>query len=257
MKRHADNDLHGSEDNPPHEGLARYPGLPDDLSRINLNAVSFMANVPARLLPLMAGVIGQRADETKIRAAQTEKETEDARKFSAELSRERQREIDRHVLSFSIDGENIEISQGDLRKIMKSRMEALEKERRELLRTGRDPERVNRIEDLLGRYKPTVARCETAVADTGTMREMRRLMTDDPQFMAEMKQWQTSHVQSAERRTSFSNAFFNADAGTSSPLKAAFTRGASPASEASAPAPTPEFERRQANVKNNLEALGL
>jgi hypothetical protein len=64
----------------------------------------------------------------------------------------RQHEIDSNVLNLKIDGEHVEITQGDLRRIMEKRVIDLKQERARLLQAG-DAAAIRRNEELTRKYE--------------------------------------------------------------------------------------------------------
>jgi hypothetical protein len=63
-----------------------------------------------------------------------------------------QYEIDNNQLTFNVDGQEIKISQGALRKVLARRIKELEDERAKLMAATNDPDRIAQTDDLLKKY---------------------------------------------------------------------------------------------------------
>ncbi len=188
-------------------------------SEVSLQSLAFQASVPARYMTLVTNSAASATVKDRhgggMRSARDEEDDEERDAH--------QRAIDRNILHLRLRGEDVDISQGDMRKAMEARVAALEERRRELLRSGQNPEEVNRIENLVAAYKPVISEIKTGRASAGTTAAIEDLANRDPGLMTEIHAVKAEAVRTPERRASSSAQYF-AEGGVAGPsLKAAFS----------------------------------
>jgi hypothetical protein len=225
----------------------------------SLESLAFMTNVPPEYQDLVASTATSQA----MRAERDEetKEEDQEEKSSAEYAAAYQRQIDENMLSFNIDGEDVQISQGDLQKIMKNRVKELEQQKQDLLRNGGSTQQVQRIDNLLNEYNPVIQENGAKPADAGSMNDIKKLMADDPDLNTEMRQKTESLANknpvAGNARTSFSSEFSDGGGISAKPLTPTFTQSASPAATPPAPTPSPTIQTQQQNLTNILRTAGF
>jgi hypothetical protein len=224
---------------------------------VSLAALAFQTSVPARFAALLANAPGFQA----LRARQEHRDRRDENDRAAKHAVS-QRVIDRNMLRLRLGGEDIEISQGDMRKAMEARVTALEERRRQLLRNGQNPEEVERIENLVASYKPVINNLKTERASATTTAAIEDLAKRDSGLMAEVNAVKAEALRGAERRASFSAEQFSGSGIVAPVIKDVFGRAASP------PVPlevvliptsplAPSSPKGQQDAKNTLQSLGL
>ena len=226
-------------------------------NQVSLESLAFMTNVPPEYEALVANSFASQA----IRAQRDEKTKEDEqeKKSAVELAAEYQRELDENMLSLNIDGEDIQISQGDLRKAMQKRVEELEEQKKELEKNGGSPEQISKVEGLIGDYNSATTDSENKPLDP---KAVQHLIEEDPTWAEELKNkppasQSAENVVSGNRRSSFSDDAFNGDGIAAAPLKPVFANSASPNPPPTAPIPAPTLEKQQQNLNNALQSAGL
>lgn len=224
---------------------------------ISLDALAFMTTIPARYMHLLGRLPQvQNAHLHDLKMREREREFADN---LADLVRLSQHQIDSNMLTLKVGGKDIQISQGELRRIMEKRVEALKERRDQLAHSGGDPKEIARLDNLIERYEPVIETTGEGMAKTGTMDEIDGLLEDDPEFKEQVER--DHHPKApvvSDRRTSFSASEFDQGGIVALPLSAAFARSATP-DKAPQPAPVgaPEFEQRRQNLDNTFQSLGL
>jgi hypothetical protein len=229
----------------------------DDPSRINLNALFFQASVPAKYQNLIAPALAVQKD--KLHHEQKEKHDHET-----ELAAVYQREIDRNILKLNIDGEEIEISQGDLRKVMQHRVHDLDEQKRALQKSGKNPEEVKRLDKLIQQYQPVIDDLQKQKADPATMQAVRDLTKQDPELKPAIKAQaalnaDTGASMADNKRNSYAAQFFQEQTIAAQPLKEAFAKGAAPVAPATEPPPPAApvaVERKQQKSVNDFSSFG-
>lgn len=249
------NDLKDEKKGLPFEGLSSRPGMPADLGSINIDALAFLPNIPAKYRALMP-FLAARQNELAQRHQQEKRErAEQISEFASQISAAAQREIDRNVVSLKIGGKDIDISQGDLRKIMTERAEELKEKRARLERSGGSAEEIRRLDDLIEQYDPLIERLKKGKADPATIAAVQNLAEEDPVLSSEIENHH-GNVPVADatqtRRTSYSAAHLDEGAIAGPSIKDSFTRGASPDYQTQPPAPEAQENRVQQPKQNNI-----
>jgi hypothetical protein len=227
-------------------------------NEVSLESLAFQTTVPAEYAALVensAAFQAMRAQHDEKAKHEHEQEERDAKRAAAVY----QQEIDRNVLSFDVDGHDIQISQGDLRKIMKARLEALEEQKKELQRTGRNPVELKRVDNLIAEYEPAVDDLQKHKADAATMGTVGDLMRRDGELAAQIETHSSHEIQQTnEEKTSPSAEHTSPGGSATQPLTVTFSRTASPEIQApSAPAPQPLPEQRQQKANNTVASIGI
>ena len=245
--------INDREQNGPRSRSAPADMSADDPSNINLNALFFRASVPAKYQALVAPALAIQKE--KLQQDQKEKH-----EHETELSAVYQREIDRNILKFSIDGEDIEISQSDLRKSMQARVEVLEERRQALERSGKNPEESKRLGKLIQQYHPMIDDLENQKADAGTSENVKDLMKEDPEWTATLKTDNTANLvmnSTTDKRTSFSAQAFDDGTIVAPSLKAAFAKGTTPDVQPQPEEQPPALNKTQQAAANMTQTLGI
>jgi len=224
--------------------------LADDFrhaSEISVAALSFMTNVPAQYQALVANTPAYQAAQKQ--RDEKAKEEEKQKEHAALVAYQQQ--IDSNMLHLTIDGTDVEISQGDLRDLMKKRVDALEKEKRELERSGSDPRELRRVNHLIDEYQPVIDDVDQHKADPSTMNAIQDLTKDDSEFASEIKARQAT-------APSPSNDATTQQSPTAPPsLKSTFVENAAPTISPQPDAVPSPVEQPQKTMKNTAAAVGF
>jgi hypothetical protein len=224
---------------------------------VSLASLAFQTTVPAQFAALLSSAPGFQA--MRLRQEHRDRRAEEDRAAKHAVS---QRAIDRNMLTLRLGGEDIEISQGDMRRAMEARVSALEERRRHLLQSGYNPEEVERIEKLTASYKPVINNLKTERASAATTAAIEDLAKRDPGLMTEINAVKMEAARGAERRVSFSAAHFSGSGIAAPVIKDVFGKAASlPVPGEAVPTPSsplpPSSPKGQQDVKNTLQSLGL
>lgn len=249
----------------PSEDLSARSGMPADFSTVDLNALATMGYVPAKYQALMPFIAATRDKLEHQLANQTQDHEDSFLRRAFQAAAEVQRQIDRNMLKLNVDGQDINISQGDLRKIMTNRLEELEKQKKTLEASGANPAALDRINHLIEEYKPAIDETKSGKANAGTMDKIHTLLHDDPTFDQRVKQHGAETINSktiasdiVDRRTSFSAEYFDAGGANGPTLKGTFANGASPDAKPAPAATTPVTPEKTAQkVDNAAQSLGF
>jgi len=241
-----------------HFGLAR---MLRDTSEVNLESLASMANVPARFMRFLVNspIYQQLMLQHEARDKEERNRQDRIHEFANRLAEIHQREIDNNKLTLSVNGKDIEISQGDLRKIMQRRVDELKERQLALSRSGENPEELARITNLIQAYEPVIDETKKGKADAETMADIQELMEKDPQLAAQIERHQIGHVntktmatETTDRRTSFSAEYFDSGTISGSSLKDKFTQGASPDSLPKPETEAPAIDEKPKQALNNV-----
>lgn len=223
---------------------------------VSLESLAFMPFVPAKYQALVANspanqVMTKQHDEKA-------KQEQDRKEHAALVAYQQQ--LDRTMLRFTIDGQAIELSHGDMRKLMQERLEALEKQRRELQLNGGDPKEIKQVDKLIDAYQPAIKNFDTQPLDAQE-NSVKNLAEIDPEFATQAKHRSAeiaeAHLASGSLRTSFS-AEVSPDGGIqASSLMPIFAKSASPAVTPPVPIATPALQKQQQNLNNTLQSAGF
>ena len=247
----------------PFEGLSSRPGMPADLGSVNIDALAFLPNIPAKYRALMPFLAARQNELTQKHQQEKRDRAEQISEFASQISAATQREIDSHVLKFSVDGVDIEMSQGELRKSMERRVDVLKDRIKTLRRSGENPEELHRMENLVQAYGPAIEKAKKGGDDEGTINAAKDLMRQDPEWASSIKNHAHKNSTDADavndRRTSYSGANFDAGAIAGPSLKDSFSKGASPDApqQQQTSAAPPEPEKRQQVASNNFQSLNF
>lgn len=222
--------------------------------RISLDALAFMASIPPRYMHLLGRIPSQHDDrlhELKIRERQ--------RQFLdnvADMVMLSQQQIDSTKLTLKVRGKDIKISQGELRKIMEERVVELEERRTQLAQSGGSPDEIQRMDDLIERYKPVIKTMKRDPANDETMKAVGELMGADPELESKLDDRDAS-APAAKRQTSAAKEY-DTDGIKGPSLSAAFTGSASPVSSTATPEPaSPVPEQPKPSTENKFQSLAM
>jgi hypothetical protein len=228
-------------------------------NEVSLESLAFMAFVPAKYQALVANsnasqAIREQHDEKAKREKQEEKDH--AQRLAAY-----QQQIDANVLRLSINGADVDISQGDLRKVMQHRVEELEEQKKELLKNGGNPKELRRVDNLIDEYHPIIDDLQNHKADAATMNAIKEVTKEDPPLAERIQSHYSDglHVTASavtERQTSLTAEDFASDTSAKSTLKTSFALHASPDIPPPAAAP-PTLDKSLRKVDNTVQSLGL
>ncbi|GEM_PF-4868121 len=229
-------------------------------NEVSLESLAFQTSVPSEYQVLVANSAAFQAQKAH-QEDKAKREREEGQEFNARLAELRREELDAQVLRFTIDGEDIEISRGDLRHAVKHRVEELEDRRRELLRTSESPDELRKVNRLIAGYNPVAKDLDSErPTDANMVAGVHDAITRDAQFAAELKHdHAASIVENAAPvagRTSYASEKFSTGGVMAQPLTAVFVQNASPlAPVPAAPvtAPPPASPR----AKDALQAAGI
>ena len=228
-------------------------------NEISLSALATMTFIPPEYQALVENSVAFQV--LKNHQEERSKREERERKHAADLAMLHQLEIDNNVLHLSVNGQELDISQGDLRKAMKQRVEELEEERKQLLKKGGDPKELRRINNLLDEYEPVIDDLQNHKADPSTMNAVQDLLKKDPPLAVRIQsQWNDNAHITADKTISKENALTSTDPSTNAPtnliLKDQFAKGASPQIQTSAPT-TSQLENRLRKLDSTVQGLGI
>lgn len=223
---------------------------------VSLQSLTFRFNLPAKYQALVAGSTALHA----LQAQQAEKKNhaQESLTHIFEMAVLHQQRIDSKMLTLKVGGRDIEISQGELRKIMEERVEALKERREQLLNSGGSPAEIARLDNLIGRYEPVIRTVKRGETTSGTMREIDGLAEDDRPFKARLEKYAAPMAETAnERRISFSSEVLPDEDINAPSLKAVFRQEAAPVALPQADAaPLPAQPRSPAYEKTG-QSFGL
>lgn len=240
-----------------HSILANYSppnSLLVDFGTIDPEALAFRAVLPAKYQAILSNHRAHR--EALAGDGQREDRERKAEGFISEVlsAAERQREIDSNPVSLSINGEDFEIEQGDLRKIMEKRLRELREQRDQMIRSGSGAAEIDAMDDLIERYETTTGKLGEGKADESTVRDVQDLMERDPELANLIKENRDTGIDESlsagATRTSFAAEQFG-EGMAAPPLRSAFADGGSAPSEA------PGIESGNPSLDTTFEKFGL
>lgn len=199
-------------------------GMPD-AAQVNLAALANMANIPARFQHLIAGLEAWRTAELLQQREQEQKRDRDLADLATDLVEAQQREIDENRVKLNIGGEDVDISQGDLRGIMEKRARELREQRDDMARSGANARDLERMDDLIDHYDPLIEELKNDKADRVTMEAVEELAKRDPPLGARIKDFGGPEIaKGLSKSASFTSAPSLESRISGSSLKEAFTR---------------------------------
>lgn len=228
------------------------------LEKISDNALSFMANVPAQYLSRLANSAAYQATRMQHDADIGRKRGKSSLKEAFDLASLRQQQIDNHKLSLTLGGKDIEITQGELRRVMGVRVEELNEQKLLLERTGGSPEEIERVKKLTDKYGSAMEGLAQGEENPETMNAIYELDQQDPRLLQLIERSRgMDAAPTNNRRTSYANETLG-DGGIAAPsLMEAFMRRASPVA---APEPGPAVSapaQRQPATEKPFQSLGF
>ena len=208
-------------------------------NEVSVASLAFAAFIPPEYEALLANSAAFQAVQAKREEKEKRAKEEDEKEQKAERDALYQMEIDRNILKLNIDGQEVDISQGDLRKIMKTRLDTLEEQRDDLQHSGRNPNELHRLDNLIAEYQPVIVDLQKHKADAKTMAGVQNLMRQDPELAAEVKKQQQhapseNQTANAERK-SYAAQHLEAGGITAPPLIAVFAKATAPAAQTQTP----------------------
>lgn len=246
-----------------HEVRSAPSDFPEDTTRPSLEALAFMANIPPKYWHLLNHL-------PAVEAARLEQEQKREREAAfwenaLEVMAQQQRQIDENRLRLTIDGADVEISQGDLRKAMTARLDELREQRRAVQRSGRGAGDAQRLDRLIEQYEPLIDRLQKEKADTATLAEIQELAKKDPPLCGQIQMFSNERVavvaiSEQQRRVSYATANLDQGGISAFKLREPFARSASPEGLALATAPAvtrPAVENQQQDQRTPFATAGF
>ena len=227
-----------------------------ETSAVSIDSLAFQTNVPSKFQGLVAN--SAAALSARLQSEERRGRDHDGLSRAFDMAASFQRQIDSNVVTLQIDGQELRISQGDLRKAMDDRLLALKERKKQLDQAGGNSEERKRLGTLIDEYEPVIKSLKDRKADAQTMSAVQDLLKKDPPLGAEIKRYQvgTQLLPTADSRASFSSEFFG-DGIKAPSLTTAFAAAASPAPEPVQADPSIGLETRKQNLETGIQSLGL
>jgi len=226
----------------------------------NLDALAFKVNIPSKYwVHFTAQNTGhlyrmQHAEKEKLERGGADDPVASA---AQEMMAQTMERINAHPVQLTINGRELDMTQGELRNVMSDRLDELRQRKEQLERNGGSQDEIMAIEGLISDYEPLVERLQTGEADEETFRQIEQLAQEDPVLAAQLQTYdqQASHVYGT-RSTSFASEVFEADDGDRLSSQSDFAMAADPSAiepETAPDAPGPQ----QPNVEQTLSSMGF
>jgi hypothetical protein len=221
-----------------------------ETARVNLDALANMANVPARFQHLVAGLEAWRNAALEQERDESKKRDRDFADMAAEMAQIRQQEIDSNRLKLNIGGEDVDISQGDLREIMEKRAKDLREQRDQMARSGASASELERMDNLLDQYDTLNGELKDGKVDSVTMEAIEELSKQDRGLEAAILNRNNRSNDIASPRASFASEALGVGSVPGSALKDAFSRSASPEAENAPTESKPQPPRPEVSIQS-------
>lgn len=167
----------------------------------------------------------------------------------------RQQEIDSNRLKLNIGGEDVDISQGDLREIMEKRAKDLREQRDQMARSGASASELERMDNLLDQYDTLNGELKDGKADDITLEAVQELAKQDPALAAEIKAFKQPQADIAPSVPLSADRLATVTGGATA-LRETFGQSASPTAPALPDTPAPD-QNPLAEAKAKLQSLAL
>jgi hypothetical protein len=158
-----------------------------------------------------------------------------------------------------VNGQNLDITQGELRRIMEKRLEELREMRESMIQGGAGSSEISVLDETIQKYDETIEDLADGRADTTTEDAIQELIEADP-VLAEMldnhsNPYAEKEFSASIPRTSLAAEQFGDDTMQTFSLSAAFSRGGELPIQPSTEINQPVFDDRP--LDQSLEKLGF
>ncbi|MFD2257695.1 hypothetical protein ACFSSA_13510 [Luteolibacter algae] len=233
--------------------------MTDELEGMDPEALSFRAILPAKYQFLVASY-RTRQDQLEIDESGFPKKREAEILADTMLSSiQRQQEIDAHRLSLQVNGQNLDITQGELRRIMEKRLEELREIRESMIQGGAGSAEISALDETIQKYDETIDDLADGRADATVEEAVQELIEADPGFAEMLENHSNPSVEKTSSveipRTSFAAEQFGDETMQTFSLSDAFSRGGELPEQPSTEINQPGFDDRP--LDQSLEKLGF
>ncbi len=231
-----------------------------DGGAVDLNTLAFKIMIPEKYLVQLAASRPYHTLNMRRQEEETEKRGNDIAAMGSAFAAEQQRQIDSNSLTLNINGLNVGIEQGDLRKIMSERLDELKDKKDHLEQSGAHPSAIMAVSSLIEDYEVLIPELRDAKADEKTVEALQNLIEKDPelatQIMEHSKNSADTEYSSEQTRTSFAAEHFD-EGGISAPsLKAVFQRESAPDGH-SKPSVDTSSQSPDRALENTFDSFGI